>query len=170
MPQLHELMRALATLDGTQQQVTQLRANPTKVMAGRTSAGQLPRFSSAWPSSSSRMTASCSAPVMRRISSSEIVRSSAKAKECTEHHRCLRRVIFPRCQLAPQDRTRFLRRGDHQDPRGVSAGTQLVQDNVDKQARDTGTRRTRHTPSACFRQRKIPGTRAALGSTRTRRT
>ena len=86
-------MRALPRSMARSSKSRNCRANPTKVMAGRTSAGQLPRFSSAWPSSSSRMTASCSAPVMRRISSSEIVRSSEGQGMHRAHHRCLRRVI-----------------------------------------------------------------------------
>ena len=53
-------------------------------IAGRSSSGQLPRPSSTWPRSSSRITASCSAPEISRISWSYRWRRTAKAIECTE--------------------------------------------------------------------------------------
>ena len=60
------------------------RAKPTYPKAGRISAGHWPALLSTCPASSSRMTASCSAPVIKRISSSLSNRSKAKASECTE--------------------------------------------------------------------------------------
>ena len=66
------------------------RAKPTIGKAGRSSSGQVPLPSSAWPWSSSRMAKSCSAPEIRRIwfassiGSATPARKSAKASEWTE--------------------------------------------------------------------------------------
>ena len=64
------------------------RAKPTYPSAGLMCSGQAPAPSSACPASSSRTSASCSAPVSNRGASrslaSSMLRSAAKAHECTE--------------------------------------------------------------------------------------